>query len=93
MVEKIEQGAAGLFYVTDTSERAIFIAAATEQEARDLGRQGRLALARGLDIHGHTLLPYHDGKVFTPDPKGMSEPQRLETIQRMTQHLKTYFSH
>lgn len=92
MAETIEQGASGLFYLTDTDERAIFIAAPTEDEAKNLGAQARLALPRGISIHGHTLHDYErGGKVFVPDPKDMTPEQRQECIDRMKEHLATRF--
>jgi hypothetical protein len=93
MTEKIEQGAAGLFYLTDSDERAIFIAAPTEDAAKALAAQARLAIPAGLSIHGHTL---HDreggGKLLVPDPINMTPEQRKESIDRMTAHLRQHFS-
>lgn len=91
-METIEQGAAGLFYVTDSEERAIFIAATTEAEARDLAAQARLALSRGLDVRHHKLHDYdRGGKLYIPDPIFMTPEQRQESITRMTKHLMERF--
>jgi hypothetical protein len=93
MAEIIQQGTAGLFYLTDPDERAIFIAASSEEEAKNLAAQARLALQRGLNVHGHTLHDYErGGKVFIPDPIDMTPEQRQETIDRMKHHLVTHFS-
>jgi hypothetical protein len=93
LVETIEQGTAGLFYLTDSEERAIFIAATTDTDARDLGAQARLALRRGLDVRGHTLHDYQrGGQIFIPDPKDMTRDQRQETIDRMKNHLIARFN-
>lgn len=92
-METIEQGTAGLFYVIDSDERAIFIAAATEAEARELAVQARLALPRGLDVRNHKLHNYErGGKLFIPDPASMTPEQRQETITRMTKHLVERFN-
>jgi len=93
MVETIEQGKAGLFYLTDSDDRAMFIAAPSEQQAKSLAAQGRLALARGISIHGHTLHNYgRGGRLFVPDPQGMTPEQRQETIDRMKEHLIKHFN-
>lgn len=92
-METIEHGASGLFYVTDSEERAIFIAAPTEAEARNLVAQARLALLRGLNIHNHTLHDYkRGGRLYIPDPIAMTPEQRQETITRMTKHLMERFN-
>ena len=93
MAEIIEKGTNGLFYLTDSEERALFITAKSEQEARGLASQARLALTRGISIHGHTLHNYpRGGRVFVPDPQGMTPEQRQETIDRMKIHLVQHFN-
>jgi len=93
MAETIEQGTAGLFYLTDSDERAIFIAAKTEQDAKNLAAQARLALRRGIGVHGHTLHDYaRGGRLLVPDPKDMTPAQRQESIDRMKEHLVKYFT-
>ena len=93
MVETIERGKTGLYYLTDSDDRTIFIAAPSEQQAKALAVQARLALVRGISIHGHTLQEYtRGGRVFVPDPKDMNPEQRQETIDRMKEHLVQYFN-
>lgn len=88
-MEQIEQGIAGLFYLTDSENRTIFLAATSEQEAKQwaiLARQGR-------DIPRHTLHDYQrGGQLLIPDPKGMTPEQRQETIDRMQDHLRERFA-
>jgi hypothetical protein len=93
LVETIEQGTAGLFYLTDSEERTIFIAAASETDARDLGAQALLAMRRGLNVRGHTLHDYQrGGRIFIPNPANMTRDQRQETIDRMKNHLIARFN-
>lgn len=93
MAETIEQGAAGLFYLTDSDERTIFIVAGSAEDAKSLAAQARLAIPRGLNVHGHTLHDYErGGKILVPDPVDMTPEQRQETVDRMKTHLANRFS-
>jgi hypothetical protein len=93
MAETIERGANGLLYLTDSDERALFITGADEPEVKSLATQARLALTRGISIHRHALHTYErGGRLFVPDPQGMTAEQRQETIDRLKQHLITHFN-
>ena len=93
MAETIERGTAGLLYLTDSDEPALFITGTSEPEIKSLAAQARLALSRGIPIHRHTLHNYErGGRVFVPDPQGMTPEQRQETIERMKAHLIKHFN-
>ena len=88
MVEKIELGEHGLFYLTDTDDPGVFIAANSESEARELATQAHKALVTGADIPGHAMHDHSSGaRITIPKPDGMNADQRRETIDRLTKHM------
>lgn len=89
MVEQIEHGRHGLYYLTDTEEPAIFIAAKSEPDAIGLAVMARRAIPEGADIPGHRLHEHTGGgRVTIPEPEPMTKKQRKETIDRLTKHLR-----
>ena len=89
MVEQIELGQHGLYYLTDTETAGVFIAAKSATDASELATLARAALPAGTNIPGH-IMHDHDngGRITVPDPYPMTEKQRRETIRRFTKHLR-----
>ena len=89
MVEQIELGQHGLYYLTDTETPGVFIAAESATAASELAIMARLALPAGTNIPGHIMHEHDNGaRITVPDPHPMTKPQRSETIGRFTKHLR-----
>jgi hypothetical protein len=89
MVEQIELGQHGLYYLTDTETPGVFIAATSATDASELAVLARRALPVGADIPGHIMHDHDNGaRITVPDPHPMTEKQRRETIGRFTKHLR-----
>ena len=89
MVETIELGLHGLYYLTDSDDPGVFIAAGSEGSARELAALARQALEDGTTaVPGHVLNDHASGaKITIPDPNGMTPSQRAEVIDRLTTHM------
>lgn len=90
--ECIHQGEHGLFYLTDSAERGIFIASASPEDAHDIATIARVALHRGGSIPNHTVHDHvNGGQVVVPDPDDMTPEQCLETVLLLQRHLMVKF--
>src|SRR5689334_14120175 len=90
--ELIKQGEHGLFYLTDSAERSIFIAAVSLDDARYIAAIARDVLQHGGTIPNHTLHDHiNGGQVVVPDPDDMTPEQCMETVLLLQRHLMVKF--
>jgi len=90
----LEEGSAGLFYLTDTAVPGVFVAAPTPEEAREIAADARIALARpDVPVRLHSMHERDGGhRITIPEPDWMTPDQRGETIERLVRHLRAKFS-
>jgi hypothetical protein len=86
----LTQGDRGLWYLIDTENPGVFIAAPDPDQALSIADEARRCLPIAEDsVPLHTL---HDhaggGRVTVPDEAWMSPPQRVETISFLRKHLR-----
>lgn len=90
--EQIKKGESGLFYLTDSADRSIFIAAPSPFEAREFAKIARAVLRRGGVIPNHTLHDHvNGGQVVVPNPEDMTSEQCIETVLLLQRHLMMKF--
>lgn len=89
----IECGAHQLYYATDPTTPGIFIAAPTEDLAKQLAEKARQCLPTGRNgVSMHIMHDHLSGsRITVPEPDWMSADQRKETIERLREHIQKRF--
>lgn len=87
----VEEGRFGLFYQTYPDVPGVLVAGETAAEAESRGREALSAIRFGTSPpDGHWLLQHEAGFLCTlPIPGWMTPDQRVETIERVHEHLRT----
>jgi hypothetical protein len=86
----LTQGDRGLWYLIDTEQPGLFIAAPDRDQALSIAKDARRCLAfteQGVPLH--TLHDHSCGARLTvPDPHWMTPAQRAETASLLRTHLR-----
>lgn len=75
----IIQGRHGLFYLTDSEELGLFIAAPSAAQAKHLAELAHRALRNGGNIPHHVVCRHDDHRFIVPKIGQMEYEQRIET--------------